>query len=292
MCLTQMCTPKGGIEADLTVTRLAEDRFYVISAAATETHDLAWIRAHAPDDGTVRIENLTARRGVLTLAGPRSRDLLQAMTRADVSNDAFPFFRCRQLEIGMALVQVLRVSFVGELGYELHHPVEYQRHLYDAVLEAGQPLGLVDFGYRALESMRLEKCYRLWGADMSADWTPLMAGLERFVAFDKGDFVGREALLREQETGSPWTLSCLVIDADDADAHGHEPVYARGDRPIAYTASGGFGHTLHASIALAYLPTAHAAPGTELTVDILGTRRTATVAEQPLYDPESRCLLA
>ena len=139
--------------------------------------------------------------------------------------------------------------------------------------------------------MRLEKCYRLWGADMSADWTPLMAGLERFVAFDKGDFIGREALLREQETGSPWSLSCLVIDADDADAHGHEPVYAGGDRPIAYTASGGFGHTLHASIALAYLPTAHAAPGTELTVDILGTRRTATVAEQPLYDPESRCLL-
>ncbi len=191
----------------------------------------------------------------------------------------------------MAPVLALRVSFVGELGFELHHPVEYQRHLYETVLEAGAPLGLVDFGYRALESMRLEKCYRLWGADMSADWTPLMAGLERFVAFDKGDFVGRDALLRERERGSPWILSCLALDAAGADAHGHEPIFAGAERPIAYVASGGYGHTLGASIALAYLPPAFAAPGTTLEVQILGERRTALVATQPLYDPEGERLL-
>jgi dimethylglycine dehydrogenase len=292
MSLTQMCTPRGGIEADLTVTRLGDERFYVVSAAATESHDLAWIQAHAPDDGSVRVENVTARYGVLTLAGPRSRELLQSITSANVDREAFPFFRCRELEAGMAPVRALRVSFVGELGFELHHPVEYQRHLYETVLEAGAPLGLVDFGYRALESMRLEKCYRLWGADMSADWSPLMAGLERFVAFDKGDFVGRDSLLREREAGSPWILSCLVVDASDADAHGHEPVFATTDRPIAYVASGGCGHTLGVSIALAYLPTEHAAPGTGLSVRILGEQRPAVVAGQPLYDPSNERLLS
>ena len=288
IALTQMCTPKGGIEADLTITRVEEDCFYVVSAAATETHDLAWIQAHAPEDGSVRIENLTARYGVLTLAGPNSRDLLQSITRADISGEALPFFRCRELEVGMAPVRVLRVSYVGELGFELHHPIEYQRHLYDALCEAGEPLGLVDFGYRALESMRLEKCYRLWGADMSADWTPLQAGVERFVAFDKGDFVGREALLREREHGVRWVLSCLVVDDLGADAHGHEPVFASGDRPIAYVASGGYGHTLGLSIALSYLPVEYSAMGANLEIEILGERRSARVTAQPLYDPEGK----
>lgn len=292
LALTQMCTPKGGIVCDLTVTRLRDDAFYLVSAAATEAHDLGWIHAHAPDDGSVRIENVTARSGVLTLAGPRSRELLQAVTRDDVSREAFPFFRCRELEVGMAPVRVLRVSFVGELGFELHHPVEYGRHLYDVLLEAGEPLGLADFGYRALESLRLEKCYRLWGADLSTDWTPLMAGLERFVAFDKGRFLGRDALLAEREQGSRSRLACLVVDGGDADAHGHEPIYAGGGSPVAYVASGGYGHALGVSIALVYLPAALAAPGTELEVGLLGERRPARVAEQPLYDPANERLLS
>jgi dimethylglycine dehydrogenase len=293
MALTQMCTPRGGIECDLTVTRLAADRFYVVSAAATETHDLAWIERHLPEDASVRLDNLTGRLGVLTLAGPRSRELLQALTRTDVSREAFPFFSARELEVGMAPVRALRVSYVGELGYELHHALEYQRHLYDALREAGEPLGLVDFGYRALESMRLEKCYRLWGADLSADWTPLMAGLERFVAFDKGDFVGREALLAERERGPAWQLAALVVGANGADAHGHEPVYEpRARRPVAYVASGGYGHTVEASVALAYVPPDLAEPGTALEVGIIGERRPAEVVEQPLYDPASERLLA
>ena len=281
IALTQMLTPKGGIECDLTVTRVEPERFYVVSAAATETHDLAWIERHDPGDGSVRIENVTADYGVLTLAGPRSRELLQRLSRDDLSREAFPFFRARHIEAGGMDVMALRVSYVGELGYELHHPLELQSALYDRLWEAGADLGLVDFGYRALESLRLEKAYRLWGADMSADYTPLEAGLERFVAFDKGDFVGREVLLEREPR---IRLSTLVVDTDDADAHGYEPVYVGGEL-VTYVMAGGYGHTVGESIALAYLPLEHAANGTEVQVEILGDRRPARVVEQPLYDP-------
>ena len=292
MSLTQMCTPRGGIETDVTVALVAPGRYYVVSAAATETHDLAWIERHAPEDGSARIENVTSRFGVLTVAGPRSRELLQRVSGDDLSNDAFPFFRARHIEIGRLRLVAVRVSYVGELGWELHHPIEQQGALYELLCEAGEDLGLVDFGYRALESMRFEKCYRLWGADMSADWSPLQAGLERFVAFDKGDFIGRDALLRERENGSTHALACLVVDADGVDAHGLEPVYAGGERPVAYVASGGYGHTIERSIALAYLPVEHAAMGTELTVGILGDRRRAVVSEQPLLDPKGERLFS
>jgi len=289
--LTQMCTPKGGVECDVTLTRLAEETFYVVSAAATETHDHAWIERHLPDDGSVRLENVSAGYGVLTLSGPRSRELLQSLADADCSREAFPFFTALDLHVRMAPVRALRLSYVGELGYELHHPVEYQRHLYDQLLEAGEELGLVDYGYRALDSMRLEKAYRLWGADMSADYSPLEAGLGRFVHFDKGEFIGRDALLRQREEGVARELACLTVDAPDADPHGYEPILD-GDRPVAYVASGGYGHTVDVSIALAYLPTEYAKPGTELTIEILGERRPAQVVAQPLYDPGNERLLS
>ena len=290
LVLTEMCTPKGGVECDMTVTRLGEDRFYLVSAAATETHDLAWLQAHLPDDGSVRIDNATARHGVLTVAGPRSRDLLQAVTDADCSREAFPFFSCREIEIGMAPVRALRVSFVGELGYELHHPLEYQRHVYAQLVAAGGTLGLVDFGYRALESMRLEKAYRLWGLDLASDFTALEAGMDRWVRFDKTDFIGRDALLAVAQNGGPRRrLACLVVDADGADAHGFEPV-REGDRIVGFVTSGGYGFRVDRSIALGYLPTECCGPGTRLTVEILGSRRPATVVQAPLYDPANELL--
>jgi dimethylglycine dehydrogenase len=291
MALTQMCTAKGGVECDVTVTKLAEDHYYVVSAAATELHDFDWIARHLPNDGSVLLENTTSRVAVLTMAGPRSRDLLQALTDADCSNKAFRFFRCKPMHIGMVPVRVLRVSFVGELGYELHHPMEYQRYLYDLLMAEGRQHGIVDWGYRALESMRLEKAYRLWSSDMSANWTPLEAGMGRMVNFDKGDFIGREALLLQSERGIEHSLACLVVDAADADAHEFEPVFAD-DEAIAYVASGGYGHTVEQSIAYSYLPVRYASPGTELTVEILGDRRPARVVEQPLYDPKSERLRA
>ena len=273
------------------MTRLAEDRFYIISAAATERHDLEWIARRLPDDGSVRLDNVSSRYGVLTLAGPRSRDVLQALADVDCSRKAFRFFRCRELHVGIAPVRALRVSYVGELGYELHHPIEQQRALYDLVMEAGEPFGIVDWGYRALDSMRLEKAYRLWGADMSADWTPLEAGMNRFVDFEKGDFIGRDALLRQRDRGIERGPACLVIDAADADPHEYEPILS-GDETIGYVAAGGYGHVVEKTIALAYLPTAYLEPGTELEVTILGDRRAARVVEQPLYDPKNERLLS
>ncbi|MAI80516.1 MAG: hypothetical protein CL917_16345 [Deltaproteobacteria bacterium] len=289
--LTQMLTPKGGIECDVTVTRLAEDRFYVISAAATECHDYAWMERHLPQDGSVRLDNVTDHYAVLTLAGPNSRELLQSLTREDCSKKAFGFFRCREMHVGMTPVRVLRVSYVGELGYEIHHPVAYQRSLYDRLMEAGEPHGLVNYGYRALDSMRLEKAYRLWGVDISADYSPLEAGMERFVNWEKGDFIGRDALLRQKEEGPEKGLACLVIDSKDADPHGFEPIRS-GDKLIGYVAAGGYGHVVRKTIALAYLPTAYLAPGTELEVDMLGVSLSARVVEQPLYDPANERLLS
>jgi dimethylglycine dehydrogenase len=217
---------------------------------------------------------------------------MQRVSDADFSAEGFRFFRACRVEVGRAHVLALRVSYVGELGYELHHPIEEQRYLYGLLLEAGGTLGLTDFGYLALESMRMEKCYRLWGADLSADWSPLQAGLERFVAFDKGAFIGRDALERERERGVAHVLSCLVVDADGADAHGYEPVYASADPPIGYVSSGGYGHTIERSLALCYLPVEYAETGSELEIGILGRRRPAVVADQPLFDPGNERLLA
>ena len=291
IALTQMCRPGGGIECDVTITRTEPARFHVVSAAATELHDYAWLEWHLPDDGSVELHNDTERYGVLTLAGPRSRELLQSLVADEISREAFPFFRARRLEVAGLPTLTLRVSYVGELGFELHHPVEHVAKLYERLWEAGEPLGLVDFGYRALESLRLEKAYRLWGVDLSADWTPLEAGLERFVAFDKGDFVGRDALLRQRAKGVRRTLACLTVETEDADPHGNEPV--RVDRtPIGYVAAGGYGHVVEQSIALAYLPVEHAQPGARLTVDILGEPRPAVVVPQPIYDPQNLRLLS
>jgi dimethylglycine dehydrogenase len=191
--------------------------------------------------------------------------------------------------VGKAPVRALRVSYVGELGYELHHPIEYQRHLYDLLMEEGRQYQVVDFGYRALDAMRLEKAYRLWGVDMSADYTPIDAGLERFVDFDKGDFIGRDALLAQREQGATEGLACLVIETEDRDAHGFEPVRL-GREIIGYVAAGGYGPMVEKSIALAYLPTDFLAPGTVLTVELGGEEMEATVVEQPLYDPDNEKL--
>lgn len=291
IALTQMCTPAGGVECDVTVTRLAEDFFYVVSAAAAEAHDEAWLLSHLPNRGRVRVENVTARYGVLTLAGPRSRQLLSALTDADCGAEAFPFFSCREIEVGMAPVRALRVSYVGELGFELHHPIEYQRHIYAQLLEAGEPLGLVAFGYQALESMRLEKAYRMWGLDLSLEFTPLEAGMERWVRLDK-PFIGREPLARVAENGGPQRrLACLVVDVDGADAHRFEPVFD-GERLLGYVTSGGYGFRIDRSIAMCYLPSEYCEPGARVSVGILGDRRPAEVVKAPLYDPANQLLMS
>jgi dimethylglycine dehydrogenase len=234
----------------------------------------------------VTIENVTARWGVLILAGPRARDVLGRITDADLSNGAFPWFSAREIQAGSAPVRALRINFVGELGWELHHPAEYQVGLYEALRRAGEDVGLVDFGLRAMDSLRLEKAYRAWGSDINTEVTPLEAGLERFVAFDKGDFIGREALLRQRREGVRKRLATLEVDADDADCWGNEALWA-GDRVAGITTSGGYGYWLGRSLAVAYLDAELARPGTRLAVEILGDRRPAVVLAEPPFDPEN-----
>lgn len=285
IALTQMLTPGGGIEADVTVTCLAPDRYYVVSAAAAEAHDEAWIARHLPADGGVRLDNVTAARGVLTLAGPRSRELLARITTADVGADALRFFRARELHAGPVPVLALRIAYVGELGFELHHPVEYSRALHALVEQAGEDLGLVHFGYRALDSMRLEKAYRLWGTDVSAAYTPLEAGLERLIDWDK-PFIGRDALLAQREAGVSRRLLTLAAEPGELFyPHRFERVLVDGT-PIAWVEAGGYGHRVSRALALSYLPPDVLDGGARrVELESLGRTHRVEVVDGALYDP-------
>jgi 4-methylaminobutanoate oxidase (formaldehyde-forming) len=282
-----MLSSTGGIECDLTVARLEDDRFYVVTAAATQTHDFDWLARHLPAEGVV-LQDVTDAWGVLMLAGPRAREVLAPLSDGDLSSAAFPFMAVRDIAVGPVSLRALRVTYTGELGWELHHPIDQSQILYDRLVEAGAAAGLVDIGYRALDSLRLEKGYRLWGADIGPLDSPLEAGLERFVAFDKGDFVGRDALLRQREQGPERRLACLTIELladDDLFPRGGEPVFD-GDDLVGYLRAAHPGHAVGRTIGLAYLPSDRADAGRALEVEILGDRRGATVVEAPLYDPE------
>lgn len=288
--LAQMLTPAGGIQCDVTISRIAPDRFYIITAAGTETHDLAWIASHAPTDGSVVIENVTPAWGVLAIAGPRSRQILAGLSDDDLSGAGFPFMAVREIHLGPVPVRAIRITYTGELGWELHHPIEYSRTLYELLLEAGEPLGLADVGYRALDSLRLEKGYRLWGVDITPQYTPLEAGLERFVRLDKGDFIGRDALVRQAAEGVRQRLVTVRIDLDPADdlfPRGGEPVSA-GGRLVGYLRAAHPGHAVGMTLGLAYLPVELATPGTPLEIEILGLSRPGRVIETPVWDPDGR----
>ena len=285
--LNYFLNERGGIVTEMTVTTLGAERYWLISAAAGERHDEHWLRSHLPADGSVRIENLSARYGTLIVVGPKSRELLSQLTRADLSNQAFPWLSVQTIDIGYTKAIAGRVNYVGELGWELHVPVEHVLSVYDLVWAAGEPLGIADFGLYAMDSLRLEKCYRSWKADLTTEYTPAMASLDRFVKIDKpGGFIGQEALRREALTGPPERFVPLLVDATDADAAAVSIVY-QGDKVVGLVTSGGYGYRLRQSIALAYVRTDLAAPGTELEVEILGERRRAVVAREPLYDPEN-----
>ena len=285
--LNYFLNERGGIVTEMTVTTLGAERYWLISAAAGERHDEHWLRSHLPADGSVRIENLSARYGTLIVVGPKSRELLSQLTRADLSNQAFPWLSVQTIDIGYTKAIAGRVNYVGELGWELHVPVEHVLSVYDLVWAAGEPLGIADFGLYAMDSLRLEKCYRSWKADLTTEYTPAMAALDRFVKIDKpGGFIGQEALRREALTGPPERFVPLLVDATDADAAAVSIVY-QGDKVVGLVTSGGYGYRLRQSIALAYVRTDLAVPGTELEVEILGERRRAVVAREPLYDPEN-----
>jgi 4-methylaminobutanoate oxidase (formaldehyde-forming) len=279
---TQMLNRRGGIECDFTVTRLAEDRFRIVTGTAFGQHDSAWIRSHAPEDGSVAVEDVTSRFSCLGLWGPAARDLLQPLTDADLRNEAFPYMRARQLSVGVVPCLAVRVTYVGELGWELYCPTEFGRRLWDTLWDAGSDHGLVAGGYKAIDSLRLEKGYRVWGADITPDETPYEAGLGFAVKLDKGDFLGREVLLGAQEPERK--LACLVLDEPRAVALGSEPVRMDSDI-LGRVTSGGYGYSVERSIAYAYVPARAAEPGRRVEVEIFGDWVGGDIAEEPLWDP-------
>ncbi len=283
---TQMLNRRGGIECDFTVTRLAEDRFFIVTGTAFGNHDLGWIRSHAPDDGSVSLTDVTSARACLGIWGPRARDIVQSVSTDDWSNEAFPYLTARPMTIGPVPVLALRVTYVGELGWELYAPMEYGLALWDALWTAGQPHGLVAGGYRAIDALRLEKGYRVWSADITPEEHPYQAGLGFAVRLNKpGGFLGRDALLALRDATPDRALACLVLADPRAVALGNEPVRVDG-AVVGRVTSGGYGFAVERSIAYAYLPPALAIPGQRAEVDVFGEWVAATVSPEPLYDPE------
>ena len=281
--LAHALTEHGGIECEFTVTRLDEDRFYLLSAATAQLRDLDWLVQHVGEGEHVDVKDVTDDYGVLAVAGPRSRDVLAKVTDADLGNEAFPWMSAREIEVAGIPARALRVSYVGELGWELHIPMSRMDALYDALVDAGDEYGVADFGSYAVNALRMEKAYKAWGQDLGIEISPVEAGLERFVKRDS-PFIGKDAVAERTRTGIDTSMVYLAIDAEDADAHGNEPVYADG-RIVGLTTSGAYGHTVRQSLAFAYVEPDQAVTGAELEVEILGRRCTAKVLDEALYDP-------
>lgn len=291
--LAYALTPSGKLLSEFTVTRLGEDHFHIISAAIAATHDLDLLQSGLPAGGALTVRDLSAESGTLIVAGPRARELLARVTDADLSNAAFPWLSARTIDTVAGPVLALRVNYVGELGWELHTPVAAMPALYDAIWRAGEPLGIRDFGMYAMDSLRVDKCYRGWKSDLESGYTPLEASLDRFVAADKPvDFIGKQALQAEVARGPAQRFVPLVFDAPgDAEAPYCAQVFD-GERNVGLATSGVWSHTLGKSVALAYVRTASAEPGTRLLVDVLGQLLPATVQREPLYDPRNERLRA
>ena len=288
MVYTQLCNERGGIEADLTFMRLAADRFYVVTGSGFGIRDGHWISSHLPRDGSVSMQDVTSARAVINICGPSSRKVLEKIADGDVSNAGFPYMQSRELRIGYAPVLAARVSYVGELGYELHVPTEYALHVYEQLWAAGQEFGMVNAGYRAIETLRLEKRYLYWGADITPDYNPYEAGLGFCVALNKGDFIGRDALTRIRAAGVKRKLCTFVLD-EPAAVYGAEAIL-RGDKVIGVTSSGGYGHTVGKSIVFGYVPTEDADAGA-YAIEAFGRRVGATLSPQAPYDPKRARLM-
>ena len=292
---TQWLNERGGIEADLTVTRLDEASFLIVTAAATEVRDFHWLKGQTPADAHCVLTNLTSGLSVISLMGPKARALLQSLTPADLSNEAFRFATSREIELGHALVRASRITYVGELGWELYIPTEFTVGVYDEIVAAGDAFGLVHAGYHALDSLRIEKAYRHWGHDITDEDSPLEAGLNFTLKFDKpGGFIGREALLRQRERGLAKRLVQFKLRDPEPLLHHNEPIWCD-DQIAGYIRSGNYGHTLGAAIGLGYVTGPLAANPSEIEnaafeIEVAGVRIPAQASLTPLYDPQNRCV--
>jgi sarcosine dehydrogenase len=288
---TQMLNARGGIECDLTVARLSQNEFYIVTGTGFATHDFAWIERNIPQDCTdAKLVNVTSSFCVLALMGPRARDVLFSVTRADLSNAAFPFGTCREIDIGGAGVRALRVTYVGELGWELHIPVEHAPAVYDRLIEAGGRHRIANAGYRAIESLRLEKGYRAWGADIGPDHTPLEAGLGWAVKLAKEiPFLGRDALSVQRSKPLGKRLACFTVDDPGVVLLGRETIYRNSER-VGWLSSGGWGYTVGKSIGFGYVRNEKGVDDTMLNsglyeLEVAAERVACALHLATLYDP-------
>ena len=294
--LCHALNPSGSVRSEFTIARLPDglwgERFYLVGPGAGHDYDWDFLTKSMPRDGSVIVQDVTTQMGVFVLAGPHARKVLAKLADVDVSNEAFPWLTVRDIPVGFCpSVRALRVNFVGSLGWELHHPIEYQRQLFEALLAAGRDEGIAHVGLRAMDSMRLEKSYRLWGTDLNAENSVLEAGLDRFVRLQKGAFTGRDALIRQIEQGIPNRFCTIEIDADDADPFGNEPVLMDG-QVVGRGTAGGYGHHVKKSLMLGYVKSAFVEVGRACQVRVLGELRPARIIAESPYDPENAALRA
>ncbi len=290
---TQMLNSRGGIECDLTATRLAEDRYLLVTGTAFGNHDLGWIRKQLGDGGFagVAVHDVTGSMGCFGVWGPLARDILGGVTIADLSNDAFPYMTWREIVVGDVPTLALRVTYVGELGWELYPNVEFAGALWDTLIAAGEPYDMIPAGYRAIDTLRLEKGYRAWSSDITPEEQPFEAGLGFAVRMDVPGFIGNEALERAMSAGSTRKLSCLTLDDARSMTLGNEPVFHDG-AVVSRVTSGGLGYTVGTSIAYAYLPIDLAVAGTPCEIEVFGERVPASVSNDPLWDPKGERIRA
>lgn len=281
---------RGGVHSEFTIRREAADSFYLVSAGALQRLDHDYLRTYMPDDGSVTFEQLTEEIGVLVVAGPKSRQLLSRVTDADLSNEAFRWLTAQDITVAGANCNAMRVNYVGELGWELHHAMADQNQIFDALFANGEDLGLQPFGIRAMDTMRLEKSYRMVGTELSIEYSIFESAMDRFVKLHKGDFLGRESLIAWQERGVENMLVTLVVaDVTDADALGNNALLKDGE-VVGRATGGGFGFRIGQSLALGMVRPDLAEPGTELAIEILGRNYPATVVVESPFDPKQERL--
>ncbi len=289
--LCHMLSKNGGVRAEFTIYRTGEQSFYLVSAGAMERHDYDYLKQNLPESG-VQLQKITSQYGVLVLAGPDSRKLLQKITDTDLSNDNFKWLTGKFINVGWAQAHAIRVNFVGELGWELHHPIEMQNYIYDLLFEAGEEFDLKPFGIRAMDSLRIEKSYRLIPRELSIEYSALESGLDRFVHLNKGEFIGRDALVEWQQKGFSNALVTLEVhDVTHSDARGNEPIYKDGEM-VGRATSGNYGWRLGKSLAIGMVPPAMAKEGETFEIEILGERYPATVIPDSPFDTENERLRA
>ena len=284
---TQLCNERGGIEADLTITRLSSDRFYIVTGSGFAVHDRHWIESHLPGDASAVIRDVTSSRAVINICGPKARAVLQRVSEDDLGNNGFPFATAREIAIGAAPVLAVRIGYVGELGWELHIPTEFAAHVYEQLWQAGQDLGIVNAGYRAIDTLRVEKGYLYWSSDITPDYNPYEAGLGSRVALKKGDFIGRAALAKIKAGGITRKL-CIFTLEKPLTVFGGEAILHRG-KVVSVTSSANFGHTIGKPIVYGYLPI-EISTDQGFSVEAFAEEAPAIRHDGPLYDPEMKRL--